>query len=88
MKQITLTIPDREYSFFMRLLKSFNFVEVKETKTVEEFTPTSEQLEWAEGLKSALHEVELHQRGKKKLQTAREFLAEMQEEERIKEKVI
>ena len=88
MKQITLHIPDREYSFFMRLLKSFAFVEVKKTKTLEEFKPTPEQLEWAEGLKSALQEVELHQQGKKKLQSAREFLMEMKEEQRIKEKVI
>jgi hypothetical protein len=77
MKQITLTIPDREYSFFMRLLKSFTFVEVKKTKTVEEFTPTAEQLEWVEGLKSALHEVELHQQGKKKLQTLDELINEL-----------
>ncbi|TAE48182.1 MAG: hypothetical protein EAZ89_15635 [Bacteroidetes bacterium] len=84
MKQITLTIPDREYSFFMRLLKSFNFVEVKETKTVEELTPPSGQLEQAEGLKSVLHEVELHQEGKKKLQMAKALLAEMREEERVK----
>ncbi|TAF95438.1 MAG: hypothetical protein EAZ32_07055 [Cytophagia bacterium] len=84
MKQITLTIPDREYSFFMRLLKSFNFVEVKETKTVEEFTPPSGQLEQTEGLKSALNEVELHQQGKTKLQMAKALLAEMREEERVK----
>jgi hypothetical protein len=77
MKQITITIPEREYSFFMRLLKSFNFVNVEKTTTVNQVTPTSEQLEWVEGFKSALEEVELHRQGKKKMKDAREFLNEL-----------
>ena len=81
MKQITLSVPDREYAFFIKVIKAFNFVKIEKTKTVKEFVPTPEQLEWVEGLKSALEEVEEHQQGKKKLQSAREFLRELKEEQ-------
>ncbi len=79
MRQITLTIPDKEYSFFMRMIRSFTFVKVEKTKAIQEFKPTPEQVEWVEGLKSALEEVELHQQGKIELQSARDFLRELKE---------
>jgi hypothetical protein len=31
MRQLTLNIPDKEYDFFLQLLKKFNFVKIKET---------------------------------------------------------
>lgn len=80
MKQITLSIPDREYTFFMKVVKAFSFVKIEKTKTVKEFVPTPEQLEWVEGLKSALEDVEAHQQGKKQLMSARDLLKELQEE--------
>jgi Fic family protein len=42
---------------------------------------TTEQQEFVDGLKESLKEVELHQQGKIKLQSAREFLKELREEE-------
>lgn len=42
---------------------------------------TAEQQEFIDGLKQALIEVELHQQGKIKLQSAREFLEELRREE-------
>lgn len=30
MKQVTLQIPDKEYDFFLNLLKKFNFIKIKE----------------------------------------------------------
>jgi Fic family protein len=42
---------------------------------------TAEQQEFIDGLKEALTQVELHQQGKIKLQSAREFLKELREEE-------
>jgi RNA polymerase-interacting CarD/CdnL/TRCF family regulator len=41
---------------------------------------TAEQQEFVDDLKEALHEVELHQQGKIKLQSARDFLAELRRE--------
>ncbi len=79
MRQITLTIPDKEYSFFMRMIRSFTFVKVEKTKAIQEFNSTPEQVEWVEGLKSALEEVEMHQQGKIELQSARDFLRELKE---------
>jgi hypothetical protein len=40
----------------------------------------AEQQEFVDDLKEALHEVELHQQGKIKLQSARDFLAELRRE--------
>lgn len=77
MKQITLSVPDREYTFFLKVIKAFSFVKIEKTKTVKEFVPTPEQLEWVEGLKSALEEVEEHQQGKKKLKTLDELIDEL-----------
>jgi len=31
MKQITLNIPDKEYDFFVQLMKKFSFIKIKET---------------------------------------------------------
>lgn len=77
MKQITLSVPDREYTFFIKVIKAFSFVKIEKTKTVKEFVPTPEQLEWVEGLKSALEEVEEHQQGKKKLKNLDELIDEL-----------
>jgi hypothetical protein len=77
MKQITLSIPDREFTFFMKVIKAFSFVKIEKTKTVKEFVPTPEQLEWVEGLKSALEEVEEHQQGRKQLKTLDELINEL-----------
>jgi hypothetical protein len=52
-------------------------VNVEKTKAIQEFKPTSEQLEWVEGLKSALEEVELHQQGKIELRTLDELINEL-----------
>ncbi|RDB04543.1 hypothetical protein [Runella aurantiaca] len=77
MKQITLSVPDREYTFFIKVIKAFSFVKIEKTKTVKEFVPTPEQVEWVEGLKSALEEVEEHQQGKKQLKNLDELIDEL-----------
>ena len=37
MKQITLNIPDKEYSFFIKLLKSLKFVQISASEYDAEF---------------------------------------------------
>jgi predicted component of type VI protein secretion system len=52
---------------------------MKETTSKRKYT--REQQEFIDGLKQALIEVELHQQGKIKLQSARGFLKELREDE-------
>lgn len=68
--------------FFLELLGELDFVEVVKSPNgkndkvpKEKFTP--EQQEFIDGLKRALHEVELHQQGKIELPTLKEVLAEL-----------
>jgi hypothetical protein len=53
MKDITVTVPDNEYAFFMKLVKNFDFVKVKEPQqntataivvSTTELPPSPEQL--------------------------------------------
>lgn len=80
MKQIVLNIPESEYSFFMKVIKNFSFVEVDEKRSKllaleEKLTP--EKLEIWMGIKEGLKEVELIEQGKLKAKTAKELLDEL-----------
>lgn len=72
MKDIVLSIPDKEYPFFMKLVKSLDFVKIKQPK---ENVPTNE--EYLEGLREAVQEVNDIKAGKKKGTTLKEFLNEL-----------
>ena len=72
----------RKRKFLLELLGEFDFVEVVKSpngkngkQPKQKFTP--EQQELIDGLKRALHEVELHQQGKIELPTLKEVLAEL-----------
>ncbi len=78
MSQVILTIPDEQLAPLLKVLKALPFA-IK-TKTVappkpKQYTPA--QQEWIDNFREALHEVELHQQGKIKLQTAEELLHEL-----------
>ncbi|MDJ0365194.1 hypothetical protein QMK33_08515 [Hymenobacter sp. H14-R3] len=78
MSQVILTIPDEQLAPLLKVLKALPFA-IK-TKTVappkpKQYTPA--QQEWINDFREALHEVELHQQGKIKLQDARDFLNEL-----------
>ena len=82
MREIRVRIPDDKFSFLMKLLKSFSFeVEAKPVAVPKPRKMTPAQQEWVDDFRQALHEVELHQQGKIKLQTAEEFLAELRAEQ-------
>ena len=72
MKQIVISIPDKEYPFFMKLVKSLDFVTVKEA---EEKPPT--KTEFLNGLKEAVEEVNDIKAGKKQGQSLKDFLNEL-----------
>ncbi|MDO7883800.1 hypothetical protein [Hymenobacter cheonanensis] len=78
MSQVILTVPDEQLAPLLKVLKALPFA-IK-TKTVappkpKQYTPA--QQEWVDDFREALHEVELHQQGKIKLQDARDFLNEL-----------
>jgi len=67
-------IPDDKYNFFITLIKSLNFVKFAEKKTKSDGVDTTI---FIEDLKYSLHEVEQHEKGKVKLQSAKDFLNEL-----------
>jgi hypothetical protein len=80
MTELLINLPDEEMPFFMSLLERLDFVKIKQVevkKTSKTKVRTPEQQEFIDDLKVSLQEVELHLQGKIKLQSAREFLAEL-----------
>lgn len=80
MKQVVINIPDNEYRFFMKVVKSFPFAEVdgKKTKLLEleaKLSPEKRKI-WG-SLKEGIKEAELIKQGKLKAKTATEFLNEL-----------
>jgi hypothetical protein len=78
MRQILLTVPDEQYAFMMKVLKSFAFeVKAKPIRAPKEKKLTPAQQEWVDEMKEALEQVELHQQGKIKLKSAYDLLDEL-----------
>jgi hypothetical protein len=71
MKQVTISIPDNKYPFFIELVQSLGFA--KDLKV----DSASAKMEILEGLGEAVKQVNLHKKGKLKLKTAQEFLNEL-----------
>jgi hypothetical protein len=71
MKQITLSVPDNKYSFFLELIKSLGFVKGMD------LDPDPTKAEILDGISEAVNEVKLHKKGKVKLKTAQQFLNEL-----------
>ena len=72
MKQIVLSIEDRKYNFFMELIKSFSFIKIEKKNKLN-----ASQIAYVNGLKEALEEVELHEKGKTKSKLVKDFLNEL-----------
>jgi hypothetical protein len=72
MKQIVLNIPDHKYSFFMELVKSLGYVKISNERKL-----TKMDLEFVEGTKEALDQVERHLKGEIKLRTADQLYDEL-----------
>lgn len=73
MKQVTLHIPEKKFSFFMELVKSLGFV--KKVETEYEPEPTKEQI--LRDIREAVEEVNLVKAGKLKGIPAKELLNEL-----------
>ncbi len=78
MSQVILTIPDEQLAPLLKVLKALPFaIKAKTVAPPKSKQYTPEQQEWIDDFREALHEVELHQEGKIKLQDARDFLNEL-----------
>jgi hypothetical protein len=80
MKQLVLNIPESEYSFFMKVIRNFTFVEIdeKKNKMLElEAKLTPENYEIWGNIKEGLNEVELIEQGKLKAKSGKDFLNEL-----------
>ena len=80
MRQLTISIPDNHASFFLKVVKAFDFVKVEKNIKVEEPSLSAEQKRILNGISEAVNEVNLHKQGKIKLQSGDEFLNELKRE--------
>ena len=71
MKQVTISIPEKKFPFFMELIKNLGFAE--ETGLQDE--PTKAQI--LDGIKEAVQEVNLIKKGKLKGISAKDLIDEL-----------
>ena len=74
MKDITLSIPDKDYSFFIKLIKNLDFVQVKEPNKVNS---AAAKQKFLDEFKEAVEEINLARQGKIKLKSAEQLLSEL-----------
>lgn len=71
MKEVILKVPDKEYNFFMKLIKNLGFVKVKKAGEGD----SKEEI--VENLKNGFEEMRLFKEGKKKGTQLKDFLNEL-----------
>ena len=74
MKQLTLNVPDKNYPFFMELVKQLDFITVGETKKKK---AVKEKHSLQQNIEQGLKEVELAKKGKLKATSLNDFLNEL-----------
>ena len=76
MKQIILNVPESQFSFFMKLVRSLKFVQVAEpAKTAEELLSSEQKKTW-NNVKQGFEEFELVKQGKTKARPLQNLLDE------------
>ena len=75
--QITLTIPDKKADSLLDVLRHISYVKIQPSDTLGNQPSKSNEEEFYEGLKEAIHDVNEHIAGRKQLSTFEEFLAEL-----------
>jgi hypothetical protein len=80
MRQITLSLPDRQFSFFMKMVKGFDFIKIEKNIKIAEPSLSEEHKRILDGISEGINEVNLHRQGKVKLQSGDEFLGELKRE--------
>ncbi len=72
MKDITLSVPDKDFPSFIKLVKNLDFVQIKRAKK-----PKSKKEKLLHELKEAVDQVNLAKQGKIKLKSADQLLNEL-----------
>ena len=77
MKQVTINIPENKFAFFMKLMKSLNFVKVVEpAKTAEEQLTPGQRETW-ENIKQGFVEMRMIEEGKLESRPIEDLLNEL-----------
>jgi hypothetical protein len=77
MKQVIINIPEKKYSFFMKLMQSLNFVKVVEPRQTLEDQLSPEQKEVWENVKQGFIELKMMEEGKLQSRPIQELLDEL-----------
>ena len=77
MKQVTINIPENKFSFFMKLMKSLDFVKVVEQKPLREEQLTPEQKEIWHNVKQGFEELKMVEEGKLKPRPLQDLINEL-----------
>lgn len=75
MKEVTLKIPDKEYNFFMKLIKSLGFVSIEKSQVSETNDNSKEDI--INKIKEGFEEMKLIKEGKKQATPLKDFLNEL-----------
>ena len=76
MKQVTLNIPENQFSFFMKLVRSLNFVEVAEPTNLEDQLSPAQRETW-QNIKTGFEELKEVEQGKRKARPVQALLDEL-----------
>jgi hypothetical protein len=82
MKQITLNIPEKQYSFFIKLVHSLNFVQIADSTEIAGMQQSEQKLTTAQketwnNIKTGFEELKLVEQGIAKTRPVQELLAEI-----------
>ena len=82
MRQVTLEIPDKDYEFFIRLVKNLKFVKLagESLAADPEAQLTPAQCKTWANIKKGFEELKLVEQGKMQTRPASDFLAELKTE--------
>ena len=76
MIQLTLSIPDNQSAFIIKVLRAFDYVKVEKKVKIQDPPLSVEHKRILDGISEAVEEINLHKRGIKKMQTFDEMIAE------------
>jgi len=74
MKDITLSVPEKEYPFFIKLVKKLDFVEIKEPKKAK---ISASKQKFLDEFKEAVEELNMVKAGKLKGKPFQELIDEL-----------
>ena len=80
MTQLTLSIPDNQSAFIIKVLRAFDYVKVEKKVKIQDPPLSVEHKRILDGISEAVEEINLHRRGIKKMQTFEEMMTELKEE--------